>query len=756
MSTELPLLRDGVVRGACPHDCPDTCAMLVHVEDGRAVRVQGDPAHPVTQGFLCTKVNRYVERTYHADRLRTPLRRVGRKGEGRFEPATWDEALGDIARRLRGVIETHGRESVLPYSYAGTMGLVQGGSMDRRFFHRLGASLLARTICSAAGTEGWRHTYGARLGPSPEEAEHARLVLLWGTNTLTSNPHLWPALLRARERGARIVAIDPIRTRTAAQCDAHLAPLPGTDAALALGMMHVILRDGLEDRDYLERFTHGREKLPGRVAGWTPERTARVTGLDAADIEALAREYALTRPSFIRLNYGMQRHSGGGMAVRVLSLLPAVTGAWRDVGGGATISTSGAFEGLDRAALQRPDWIPPGTRTINMIRLGDALTRPDAGVGGPAVHALVVYNSNPAAVAPELGRVREGLRREDLFTVVLEHFQTDTADYADWVLPATTQLEHWDLHTSYGHHFLTLNRPAIAPVGESLPNSEIFRRLAARMGLDDPAFRDSDLDLIAQALRSDDPRLEGITLERLLAEGYARLNIPQPFAPHAEPHRLGTPTGRIQIEAPEMERLGLDPLPAYTPPAELPEEEETADFPLMLVSPPEHWFLNSTFVNVPALRRSAGEVRLLIHPDDAAARGIESGDRVRIHNRRGEFTAPAEVTEAVRPGVAASYGVRWVRLSEDGHTVNDTTSQRETDMGGGPVFYDNAVEVERVVDVLERPSRRARGQAAEVAAGTAGSPPSGTAHPSPAPDPQHGGTPDLLPIAEGGAPLAAG
>lgn len=712
----LPLIANGVVRGACPHDCPDTCAMLVDVEDGRAVRVRGDPAHPVTQGFLCTKVNRYVERTYHAERLTTPLRRVGAKGEGRFVPATWDEALDDIAGRLRGVVEEWGPEAVLPYSYAGTMGLVQSASMDRRFFHRMGASLLARTICAAAGTEAWRHTYGDRVGPTPEEAEHARLVLLWGTNTLTSNPHLWPALRRARERGARLVAIDPIRTRTAAQCDLHLPIRPGTDAALALGMMHVILRDGLEDREYLERYTFGWEALPRHVAEWTPERTAEVTGLEADAIEGLARSYALARPSFIRLNYGMQRHAGGGSAVRAVALLPALTGAWREVGGGATLSTSGAFRGLDTTALERPDWIRPGTRTINMIRLGEALTRPDAGVGGPPVRAMIVYNSNPAAVAPDLRAVREGLRRDDLFTVVLEHFQTDTADHADWVLPATTQLEHWDLHTSYGHLYLTLNRPSIAPVGESLPNSEIFRRLAARLGYAEPEFRDDDVELIRQALRSDHPSLAGISLERLLEEGYARLALPQPFAPYAEPTRFNTPTGRIQVRAVELEALGLSALPSYVPPVEVNVQVSPPEkpFPLALLSPPEHQFLNSTFVNIPRLRDAAGPAPLLLHPVDAAERGVASGDRVRIRNARGEFTALARVTEEVRPGVVVSYGVRWARYAADGHTVNDTTSQAESDMGGGATFYDNAVEVEPA------PLNPAQaGPTAELAAATA-------------------------------------
>lgn len=691
----LPLIQTSVVRGACPHDCPDTCAMLVHVRDGRAVRVQGDPDHPVTQGFLCTKVNRYVERTYHADRLTVPLRRVGPKGEGRFEPATWDEALDDIARRLNEIRHgAHGPQAILPYSYSGTLGKVQGESMDRRFFHRIGASLLDRTICASAGSAGWGATYGDRMGPTPEEADRARLILLWGTNTLTSNPHLWPAVRRAREAGARVIAIDPIRTRTAAQCDEHLPIRPGTDAALALGMMHVIFREGLEDAAYLRDHTVGAEALRERVREWTPERTARTTGLAAARIESLAREYAEARPSFIRLNYGLQRHAGGGMAVRTLSLLPAVTGAWREPGGGATLSTSGAFK-LNLTALQRPDWIPPGTRTINMIRLGEALTEPDAGVGGPPVRALVVYNSNPAAVAPDLGQVRRGLLREDLFTVVMEHFVTDTARYADWVLPATTQLEHWDIHTSYGHLYLTLNRPSIAPVGESLPNTEIFRRLAARMGLDDAAFADDDVAMIRQALDSSHPWLEGIGFERLVEEGYARLKVPADFRPYTD-SPPSTPTGRIQILAPELERLGLDALPTYIPPAESADgdPERAARFPLMLLSPPEHPLMNSTFHNVPALHRAAGEARLLLHPNEAAVRGVRDGDRLRCWNDRGHFYGRAVVTEDVRPGVAVSYGVRWALLSEDGRTVNDTTSQRVTDMGGGATFYDNAVEVE--------------------------------------------------------------
>jgi anaerobic selenocysteine-containing dehydrogenase len=521
-------------------------------------------------------------------------------------------------------------------------------------------------------------------------------VLLWGTNTLTSNPHLWPALRRARERGARLIAIDPIRTRTAAQCDQWLPIRPGADAALALAVMHVAFRDGLEDAAYLAAHTVGWEALRERVLNeWSPRAAEPIVGLSEGQIEALAAEYATTRPSFIRLNYGLQRHAGGGMAVRAISILPAVTGAWRDLGGGATLSTSGAFK-MNGPALERPDWIPAGTRTINMVQLGDALTLPDAGVGGPPVKALVVYNSNPSAVAPDLRKVREGLRREDLFTVVLEHFRTDTADYADWVLPATTQLEHWDVHSTYGHVYVTLNRPSIDPVGQSLPNSEIFRRLAARMGLTDPELRDDDVTLIRQALGSGHPSMEGVTFERLMEEGWVRMNLPREWRPYADP-KPNTPTGKIQILAPELAQIGLDPLPTFIPPAESAEAapEHAERYPLMLLSPPEHPFMNSTFVNIPALERAAGaQARLLLHPNEAAERGIASGDRVRTWNQRGDFWARAVVTEDVRPGVAVSYGVRWASRSDGGTTVNDTTSQRVTDFGGGAVFYDNAVEVE--------------------------------------------------------------
>lgn len=685
--------QSGVVRGACPHDCPDTCAMLVSVENGRAVRVAGDPDHPFTNGFLCTKVNRYVERTYHPTRLLHPLRRIGAKGSGRFARVSWDEALEEIAERLGAIARSaDGPQAILPYSYAGTMGLVQGSSMDRRFFHLLGASMLDRTICSMAGTVGMRMTVGANIGADAEGMPESDLVLLWGTNTLTSNPHLWPFVLRARERGAPIIAIDPLRTRTAAQCDEWIAIRPGTDAALALGMMHVLFDRGLCDEDFLTRYTLGADSLRSRVREYHPQHVASITGIPAEKIVDLAERYGRSRAAFIRVNYGLQRHGGGGMAVRTIACLPALVGHWRHAGGGVQLSTSANFQ-FNRQALERPDLSPP-VRTINMIRLGEALTKPDAGVGGPPVRALVVYNSNPAAVAPERNVVLRGLARDDLFTVVLEHFQTDTADWADIVLPATTQLEHWDVHLAYGHHYVTLNRPSIAPLGESKPNSEIFRSMAARMRMDHPSLVDDDLTLIRQALDTNTDKLRGVTFDALLERGWMRLNVPTPYLPFAD-GRFLTPSGKCELYSERMAQMGLDPLPSFTAPYEFPENvpELSARYPLTLISSPAHQFLNSTFVNVEALRRAAREPECVVHPADAERRAIQNGARVVIHNDRGAFTAVARVEPSVREGVLWAPSIWWGKFAADGANANQTTSQRETDLGHGPVFYDNLVEV---------------------------------------------------------------
>src|SRR6266550_9240550 len=667
----LPVADRGVVHGACPHDCPDTCAMLVTVEHGRAVRVQGNPDHPFTQGFLCTKVNRYVDRTYHSDRSLHPMRRLGPKGSGRFVRVTWDEALDEISDRLSAIARSaDGPQAILPYSYAGTMGLVQGSSIDRRFFHSLGASMLDRTICSMAGTVGMRMTLGANIGADAEGIPESDLVLLWGTNTLTSNPHLWPFVLEARRRGAPIIAIDPLRTRTAAQCDEWIPIRSRTDAALARGMMHVLFQQGLEDRDYLARFTLGEEALRTRAREYAPERVAGITGIPAAKIVELGERYGRSRAAFIRVNYGLQRHAGGGVQ----------------------LSTSANFQ-FNKHALERPDLSPP-VRTINMIRLGEALTTPNAGVGGPPVRALVVYNSNPAAVAPDRNAVLRGMSREDLFTVVLEHFQTDTADYADIVLPATTQLEHWDIHFAYGHHYVTLNQPSIAPLGDAKPNSEIFRLLARRMGLDARLFADDDVMLVRQALDTNAEKLRGVTFEALLDRGWARLNVPTPYLPFAE-GKFPTPSGKCELYSERMAQMGLDPLPSFTAPYEFPENvpELSSRYPLTLISSPAHQFLNTTFVNVDALRRAAREPECVLHPLDAERRAIASGARVVIQNDRGAFTAVARVEESIREGVVWAPSIWWGKFATDGANANQTTSQRETDLGHGPVFYDNLVEV---------------------------------------------------------------
>ena len=681
-----------VVRGGCPHDCPDACSTLVTVDRGRATRIAGDPDHPFTNGFLCAKVNRYLERTYHRDRLLYPLRRVGKKGAGSFVRVSWDEAIGEVAERLSAIAgSSDGPQAILPYSYAGTMGLVQGASMDRRFFHLLGASKLDRTICSMPGTVGMRMTVGANIGADGEGLPQSDLVLLWGTNTLTSNPHLWPFVLEARKNGARILGIDPIRTRTMEQCDEWLPIRPGTDAALALAMMHVLFEENLEDRDYLERYTLGANQLRERVRDYPPERVAPITGLPAERIRELGREFGRARAAFIRVNYGLQRHFGGGMAVRTIACLPAVTGHWRRAGGGIQLSTSGTFQ-YNNAALQRLDLSPP-SRTINMIRLGDALGNADAGVGGPPVRALVVYNTNPAAVAPDRNAVVRGLMRDDLFTVVLEHFQTDTADYADIVLPATTQLEHWDLHYSYGHLYATLNQPAIDPLGEAKPNTEIFRLIARRMGLTHPVLADDDVTIIKQALDSPHERMRGVTFDALRERGWMRLNVPRPFVPYAEGN-FPTPSGKCEFLSARLGEMGIDPLPTYTAPLELPETapELAARFPLVLISSPRHYFLNSTFVNIESLRKNA-EPECVLHAADAERRGIAEGARVVVFNARGEFTSVARVGDQVREGVVWAPSIWWAKLAPDGTNANATTSQRETDMGGGPVLYDNLVEV---------------------------------------------------------------
>jgi anaerobic selenocysteine-containing dehydrogenase len=675
----------------CPLDCPDACAVLVHIEDGRATRLRGEPDHPVTRGFLCGKVAQYLERQYSPQRLLYPQKRVGAKGEGRFERISWDEALDTIASRLSSIAREHGSEAILPYSYAGTMGLLNGSGMDRRFFHRLGASRLDRTICSSTGGAALMASLGARYGTEPEQFAHSKLIIAWGANIHGTNVHLWPFIVEARRRGAKLYAIDPIRTRTAALADRHYRPYPGSDTALALGMIHVILRDNLHDADYVARHTSGFEELRELAKSYDPERAAALTGIAKEDIIQLARDYATTRPAAIRVNYGIQRSEHGGKAVRAVLALAALTGSWRDVGGGAQLSTSGGFP-FNRAGLEMPELqqrsLGREARMLNMSELGKLLTEVDQ----PPVKAIVVYNSNPAAIAPNQNLVLRGFKREDLFTVVLEQFPTDTADYADIVLPVTTFLEHNDLYLAYGHYHLQLARPVLAPAGECRSNVDVFRALAERMGFDDPCFRESEDDMIRGLIGSGHKFFDGITLERLDREHSIRLKVSpanEPFLPFAE-GGFGTASGKCE--------LGADFIGQYQPPAEsrLSAAPERKRYPLELVSSKNDDSMNSTFGHRSSVDHQTASLQM--HPGDAKPRGIHNGDRVRAFNDRGSLILTAAVDGIVREGVVRVPSVRWAKLASDRRNANALTSDRIADIGGGATFYNCLVEVERCGD----------------------------------------------------------
>jgi anaerobic selenocysteine-containing dehydrogenase len=680
-----------VRHSVCALDCPDCCSLLVNVDEhGQGSRLRGDPAHPVTRGFLCGKVARYLEREYSTDRLLYPLRRTGHKGEGKFERISWDDALDEIADRLAVIAAEFGPESILPYSYGGSMGFLNANGMDRRFFHRVGASQLDRTICATAGGAGLISTLGVKYGTDTEQFRHSKLIVAWGANILATNVHLWPFIVEARRNGARFYTIDPVRQKVGALADKHFAIHPGSDAALALGMMHVIIGERLHDADYVARYTSGFDELARKVEEFHPDRVAELTGIPADDVIAMAREYATTRPSVIRVNYGVQRSERGGMAIRLIAMLPALTGAWRDVGGGIQLSTSGAFK-VDRNSLERPDLqrIPLGrdARVVNMSLLGQALTE----LSDPPVKALVVYCSNPASVAPDQNAVWRGLQREDLFTVVLEQFQTDTADHADIVLPATTFLEHTDLYLAYGHYYLQLARPALPAPGETKSNVEVFRMLAKRMGFTDPCFDESEDDMIRGLLNSGHLFLEGITLERLERECFVRLNISdpdQPFLPFVEGN-FGTASGRCEFHAETI---------SYEPPIEsrLGDAGLRAKFPLELVSPKNHDSMNSTFGNRDELDRETGIATL--NPLDAAFRGIQNNDPIRIFNERGACLLTARVADTVARGVVSAPSTRWAKRAPARRNVNAVTSQRLTDMGGGATFYSCLVEVEKIGD----------------------------------------------------------
>lgn len=680
-----------VRHSVCALDCPDCCSLLINVEDGKGSRLRGNPEHPVTRGFLCGKVARYLEREYSPDRLLYPQKRIGAKGEGRFERICWSEALDTIAERLRTVAAEFGPEAILPYSYAGTLGFLNGSGMDRRFFHRLGASRLDRTICASAGSAGLTQTLGFRYGTEPEQFRHSKLVIAWGANILGTSVHLWPFIVEARRNGARFYTIDPVRNRTGRVADKHFEIFPGSDLALALGLMHVIIGEKLYDANYVANYCHGFEALAERAAGYPPERVEALTGIDREDIVALAREYATTRPAVIRLNYGLQRSERGGTAVRAIAALPALIGSWREIGGGLQLTTSQAFQmnraGLEMPELQRRSSLGREARLVNMSELGKALTELDA----PPVKAMLVYNSNPAAVAPNQNLVLKGMRREDLFTIVLEQFQTDTADYADILLPVTTFLEHTDIYFAYGHYYLQLARPALPAPGETKSNVEIFRLLSERLGFDDACFRDSEDDMIGTLLDSGHPFLRGITLERLDRDHFIRLNVAsdgEPFLPFAQ-GGFGTRSGKCEFGAESLE---------YYPPVEsrLGDGKLRARYPLELISAKSDDSMNSTFGNQAAARSQTSVI--FLHETDAAPRGIVTGDRVRIYNGRGSCLATADVNGSVRKGVAWAPSTRWNKLSPDGHNVNVLTSDRLTDIGGGATFYSCLVEVEKCGD----------------------------------------------------------
>ena len=700
---------DKTVFGACPHDCPDTCAMLTTVRDGRAVAVRGNPDHPFTRGGLCVKVNDYENRVYSEDRVLTPLRRAGAKGAGAFEAISWDEALREISGRWSEIIDRDGRAAILPYSYLGTEGILNGLNAGDAFFNRLGATVSERTFCDSAAISAFFMTCGPTPAVDPESFVHSRYIVLWAINTISTNLHHWPFIAEAQRRGAKIVVIDPVATRTARQADWHLPIRPGTDAALALGMINVIVAEELVDRDYVENYTIGYEDLKARAAGFDPDRVAGITGLAADDIRTLAREFATAQPSVIRMGVAIERNASGGNAVRAMSCLPALVGSWRHCGGGILHMPIWAFP-LNWDVLSRPDWIPEGTPVLNQWRLGPALL----GELDRKIGSLFVYNSNPAVVAPEQDKVLRGLAREDLFTVVSEQFVTDTARYADIVLPATTQLEQFDIMYSWGHLYLTLNEPAIEPLGEAVPNTELFRRLAGAMGFDDPHWRRSDEEMARDALDWSNPALAGIDLDSLRRTGYARLNVgaPDDFAPHREGN-FPTPSGKVEFKSSIAEggnlvlplfRQGyaahqpgepLDPVPDFIPQNESPDTNPAlaARYPLNLLSPKSHAFLNSSYGNLQTQLHHAGEQTVTIHPADAEARGIAEGSEIRVFNDRGDFHALARLSDDTRPGVVVAPMGYWVEGSRNGYTVNAVSPPAFADYGNAPTFSDTLVEV---------------------------------------------------------------
>jgi anaerobic selenocysteine-containing dehydrogenase len=669
--------------GACPLDCPDTCSWVLEAEDGRVVSIRGNKAQPFTHGALCGKVNRYLDHL-NGERLLHPMVRTGAKGEGRFARLSWDEALDRVADGLRTTIDRHGPESVLPFFFAGSMGSIQSFGLPQRILYAMGTSRLETTICTAAWRAAARYTIGGSVSIDPETLPASRLIVIWGGNPLSTGMHIWKYVNEARAGGAHVVCVDPLRSPTAERCDEHVAPHPGTDAALALGLLRVIRDQGAADEEWLAAHAVGWPELRGRLDEWPVERAAAVTRLPVETVRALGERLAATRPATIMIGLGLQRHAGGASAVRAILAIPAVTGDWRHVGGGVSGMTGGHFPSLSAYRGARAAGVEyPRSRVVNMSRLGEALHELD----DPPVGAILIFNCNPAATSPDARRVRAGLLRDDLFSVVLEQRMTDTADLADVVLPATMQPEHADFHDSYGHLYLSWNEPAVPPPGECLPNSEILRRIAARLGYDHPALQISDLDFAAEVLGG-----AGIDVAQLRRDGFVRVGPPPGTAPFAD-GGFPTPSGRVELLSQALVDAGHDGLPTYVPPAEAVDDELAERFPLVLLAPAGRFFLNSTFAQLDWHRAKMGPPTVWLHPADAAQRGLVDGDEVRCHNDRGAWTATLAVSDATRPGVCFTLKTQWPKLSPGGENVNACTPERDTDLGGGPTFHDNRVEV---------------------------------------------------------------
>ena len=687
-----PMQENGIFHSVCPLDCPDTCSLHVYKEKGRIIKIQGNPEHPVTQGAICNKVRHMADRIYHPERLMYPLKRVGEKGTGEFVRISWEEAIKEITSRFHEIINRSGSEAILPYSFYGNMGVLNADGMDRRFFHRLGSSQLNQAICSIAGNVGYGYTMGITGGLQPEETVDSKLIIIWGGNLVSTNMHQVMLAEKARKKGAKVVVIDAHQNQTGKWADWFIPVRPGTDAALALGMMHVLFEQRMVDEDFLAQYTHGYDELRAHVKAYTPDRVAGITGVSVSDILKLSHMYGEISPSFIRIGNGLQHHDNGGMAVRTIACLPALTGQWRLQGGGA-MKSNGWYAKLNEAALSCPQLRKnPDARVINMNRLGDALNH----LNDPPIDALFVYNSNPAVVAPDANEVINGLLRQDLFTVVHDLFLTDTAKYADLVLPATSSFENTDLYKSYWHPYIQLQEPVIPVQGESKSNFELFKLLALAMGFKDSPFQDTEEDLIQQALdHPSNPYLRGITLEGLKQKGWMKLQLgkEKPFL-----KQLPTPTGKIELFSERLKQEGKPALPEYIPLLEgydgesLPTEEEP--FPLMLITPPNHNYLNSTFANVEKLQKAERVATLQIHPADAAHRGIKNGDLIKVWNARGECQLTAKVTGAMLPGVVVSQGLWWEGKSGS-QLINKLTSNRLADMGEGATFFSTTVQVER-------------------------------------------------------------